>query len=168
MQAVPHSCASTPCDAVSLRPGATRWNRKRYRCVRYSEAAYGRAGIRVDIGQGQAAALWEQAGAGTFRMDSGAAKRCADVFVQFADSLEDELTTADETGRAEGFGGFVSAIQLQTGFRDKGALLTEALVGLQEAALRMAAAYLRAGQLFEEADDMNRRALTIAGEGVAE
>lgn len=122
----------------------------------------------MDIGQGQAAALWEQAGAGTFRMDSGAAKQCADVFVQFADSLEDELTTAVETHRAEGFGGFESAIELQTGFAGKGAKLTEALVGLQEAALRMAAAYLRAGQLFEEADDMNHRALMAAGEGVSE
>ncbi|MBF6351085.1 hypothetical protein IU448_18990 [Nocardia flavorosea] len=122
----------------------------------------------MDIGQGQAAALWEQAGAGTFRMDSGAAKRCADVFVQFAESLQDELKTAQQSFQAEGFGGFESATQLQTGFTDKGSKLKEALVGLQEAALRMAAAYLRAGQLFEEADDMNRQALVVAGEGVPE
>ncbi|MFI5720482.1 hypothetical protein [Nocardia sp. NPDC051750] len=122
----------------------------------------------MDIGQGQAAALWEQAGAGTFRMESGAAQRCADVFVQFAESLEDEVATADETCRAEGFGGFDSAVELQDGFSKKGTKLTEALTGLQEAALRMAAAYLRAGQLFEEADDMNRQAIALAGEGTPE
>lgn len=122
----------------------------------------------MDIGQGQAAALWEQAGAGTFRMDAGAAQRCADVFVQFAESLEGDVMSAGDTERAEGFGGFGSSIQLQTGFAGKGGKLTEALTGLQEAALRMAAAYLRAGQLFEEADDMNRQALAIAGEGVSE
>lgn len=120
----------------------------------------------MDIGQGQAAALWEQAGAGTFRMDSGAAKQCADVFVQFAESLQDELDTAQQNLRAEGFGGFGSSVQLQEGFTNKGTKLNEVLVGLQEAALRMAAAYLRAGQLFEEADDMNRQALIVSGEGV--
>lgn len=46
--------------------------------------------------------------------------------------------------------------------------LVEAIVGLQEAALRMSAAYLRAGQLFEEADDMNRRAFVAAAEGMPE
>lgn len=122
----------------------------------------------MDIGQGQAAALWEQAGAGTFRMEAGAAQRCADVFVQFAESLGDELRTARESLQADGFGGFESAIQLQKGFTYKGGKLSEALVGLQEAALRMAAAYLRAGQLFEEADDMNRKAMLLAGEGAPE
>lgn len=122
----------------------------------------------MDIGQGQAAALWEQAGAGTFRMEAGAAQLCADVFVRFADSLSDEFARAGETRQVAGFGGFDSASQLQTGFADKGAKLIEALIGLQEAALRMAAAYLRAGQLFDEADDMNRQALAIAGEGVPE
>ncbi|WP_280398667.1 hypothetical protein [Nocardia carnea] len=122
----------------------------------------------MDIGQGQAAALWEQAGAGTFRMEAGAAQRCADVFVRFAESIDDELAMTQRSLRAEGFGGFGSAIELQDGFAKKGTKLHEALLGLQEAALKMAAAYLRAGQLFEEADDMNRRALVLAGEGVAE
>ncbi|MGI5219776.1 hypothetical protein [Nocardia sp. CA-290969] len=122
----------------------------------------------MDIGQGQAAALWEQAGAGTFRMEAGAAERCADVFVRFADSLGDEVLKADDTRQAVGFGGFDSASQLETRFLEKGGKLKEALIALQEAALRMAAAYLRAGQLFEEADDMNRRALVVAGEGAPE
>lgn len=122
----------------------------------------------MDIGQGQAAALWEQAGAGTFRMEAGAAQRCADVFVRFSESLDDELAAADEACRAEGFGGFDSAIELQDRFAEKGGKLKEALVGLKEAALRMAAAYLRAGQLFEEADNMNRQAIALAGEGTAE
>lgn len=121
----------------------------------------------MDIGQGQAAALWEQAGAGTFRMEAGAAQRCADVFVQFAESLGDELAMAQRSLQAEGFGGFESALQLQSRFAEKGIKLKDALVGLQEAALRMAAAYLRAGQLFEEADDMNRKAMIVAG-GTAE
>lgn len=117
----------------------------------------------MDIGQGQAAALWEQAGAGTFRIEPGAAQRCADVFVQFSESLDEELRDARETVRVEGFGGFSSAIELQNGFAEKGGKLVEALTDLKEAALRMAAAYLRAGQLFEEADAMNSQALRMAG-----
>jgi len=101
-------------------------------------------------------------------MEPGVAQRCADVFVQFAESLDDDVATAQRSLRAEGFGGFDSAVELQNGFTDKGARLAEALVGLQEAALRMGAAYLRAGQLFEEADDMNRKAFVVAGEGMSE
>lgn len=122
----------------------------------------------MDLGQGQAAALWEQAGAGTFRMEPGAAQRCADVFVQFSESLNEELLAAEDTRHVQGFGGFASAIELQDGFAEKGGKLVEAIAGLQEAALRMAAAYLRAGQLFEEADAMNRTALSVAAEGMPE
>jgi len=88
--------------------------------------------------------------------------------MQFAESLQEEIDIAGDTSRVEGFGGFDSAIELQDGFSRKGEKLNEALVGLQEAALRMGAAYLRAGQMFEEADDMNRRALIIATEGMPE
>lgn len=122
----------------------------------------------MDIGQGQAAELWEQAGAGTFRMEPGAAQQCADVFVQFSESLDEELKAAEETVHIEGFGGFASAIELQDGFAKKGGKLVEALIDLKEAALRMAAAYLRAGQLFEEADAMNREALRMASGGMPE
>lgn len=120
----------------------------------------------MDVGQGQAAELWQQAGAGTFRMEPEAARRCAEVFQRFAESLDEQVREADDTRQAEGFGGFQSSIELQNGFVAKGEKLKEALIGAQEAALRMAAAYLRSGQLFEEADDMNRQAMMVAGKGI--
>lgn len=120
----------------------------------------------MDVGQGQAAELWQQAGAGTFRMEPEAARQCAEVFQRFAESLDEQIREADDTRQAEGFGGFRSSVELQDGFVTKGEKLKEALTGAQEAALRMAAAYLRAGQLFEEADDMNRQAMVVAGKGM--
>ena len=118
----------------------------------------------MDVGQGNATALWDQAVAGTFRMEEGAAKNCADVFVRFAETIDTQVQASYDTHRVTGFGGFVSSGELQTGFGNKGVRLTEALTGLQEAALKMAAAYLRAGQQFEEADALNRQALLLAGE----
>ncbi|WP_040835752.1 hypothetical protein [Nocardia brevicatena] len=120
----------------------------------------------MDIGQGTATALWQQAVAGSFRMEPEAAEACAGVFQRFAETIESQVQSSGETLRAGGFGGFDSAKQLQKGFRDKGEKLTEALIGLQSAALRMAAAYLRAGQKFEEADSMNSRAVALAAEGL--
>ncbi|WP_280439145.1 hypothetical protein [Nocardia cyriacigeorgica] len=114
----------------------------------------------MDVGQANANALWQQAVAGTFRMERGAAEECAKVFVRLVDlTLDPQIVKSRRLHRLDGFGGFDSAQQLQVGFEAKGVSTTEALTGLKEAALRMAAAYLQAGGAFEEADAMNSRAL---------
>ncbi|MFI5719815.1 hypothetical protein [Nocardia sp. NPDC051750] len=119
------------------------------------------------MGQGTATALYQQAVAGTFRMERGAAERCAAVYTRLVDTcLDQQLMDAKRLHEVSGFGGFVSAQELQAGFAAKGASVTDALLGIKEAALRMAAAYLQAGGAFEEADVMNSRALTVAGEAV--
>lgn len=113
----------------------------------------------MDVGQANANARWQQAVAGTFRMERGAAEECAKVFVRLVDmTLDPQIVESRRLHRLDGFGGFDSAQQLQAGFEAKGVSTTEALTGLKEAALRMAAAYLQAGGAFEEADAMNRRA----------
>ncbi|OQS17166.1 hypothetical protein B0T36_00670 [Nocardia donostiensis] len=117
----------------------------------------------MDVGQGNANALWQQAASGTFRMERGAAEECAKVYTRLVDTvLDEQIVELRRLERLDGFGGFSSAQELQTGFQDKVESTTEALVGLKEAALRMAAAYLRAGGAFEEADAMNRRAIDAA------
>ncbi|MFI6314128.1 hypothetical protein ACIBEK_28830 [Nocardia fusca] len=121
----------------------------------------------MDVGQGTANALYQQAVAGTFRMERGAAERCAAVYTRLVDTcLDKQLEEARRLNEVGGFGGFVSAQQLQAGFVTKGIDAMDALGGLKEAALRMAAAYLRAGGAFEEADQMNQRAVVAAAEGV--
>ncbi|WP_280437844.1 hypothetical protein [Nocardia carnea] len=121
----------------------------------------------MDVGQGTANGLYQQAVSGTFRMERGAAERCAAVYTRLVDTcLDQQLADSESLHQLSGFGGFVSAQQLQTGFATKGASVTDALLSMKEAALRMAAAYLYAGGAFEEADAMNSRALSVIGEVV--
>lgn len=122
----------------------------------------------MDVGQSTAIGLYQQAVAGTFRMEEGAARKCAEIYQRFAESLDKMLTSSHDLQRLSGFGTFTSALKLQEGFEGKAVKLTEAIVGLQEAALRMAAAYLRAGNLIDEADTMNQQAIAAASTGQAQ
>ncbi|MFJ1460057.1 hypothetical protein [Nocardia sp. N2S4-5] len=117
----------------------------------------------MDVGQSTAIGLYQQAVAGTFQMDRDAARKCAEIYQRFADSISDMVITANELRVLQGFGTFESAQHLQQGFEGKGVKLIEALQGLREASTRMAAAYLRAGGCVEEADDMNTLAIRMAG-----
>lgn len=119
----------------------------------------------MDVGQGTATALYQQAVAGTFRMERGAAERCAAVYARLVDTCVDQqLDVMRRIDRLDGFGGFDSAAELRDGFDGKHTRTVEAMVGLKEAALRMAAAFLQAGGAFEEADQMNRRAIAAVAE----
>jgi hypothetical protein len=117
----------------------------------------------MDVGQSTANALYQQAVAGTFRMEADAARRCAEVYTRFVDTTVDpQIKQSKDLHRLDGFGGFDSAQQLQTGFSGKAVQMTDALNGIKEAALQMAAAYLQAGQLVEEADAMHARSMNTA------
>lgn len=122
----------------------------------------------MDVGQSTAIGLYQQAAAGTFHMEEGAARKCAEIYQRFAESLDKLLTSSHDLQRLNGFGSFNSALKLQEGFEGKAVKLTEAIAGLQEAALRMAAAYLRAGNLVDEADTMNQQAIAAASTGQAQ
>ncbi|GEM35218.1 hypothetical protein AB0H58_14220 [Nocardia neocaledoniensis] len=92
------------------------------------------------------------AAAGTVKFEPEAARRCADLYEQQADQLaqlRQRLETASEAG---GFGGFVSAQQLQAGFAHKARDAAELLDHYIAAALRMKEAFLLSGGLFDEAD----------------
>ncbi|MEU4316821.1 hypothetical protein [Nocardia sp. NPDC024068] len=121
----------------------------------------------MEVGQGTATALYQQAVSGTFRMERGAAERCAAVYTRLVDTcLDEQIRRTERLHEVDGFGGFASAGELRAGFMNKGNSTGDALVGLKEAALRMAAAFLQAGGAFEEADAMNRRAIAAASEGL--
>ncbi|MFG1792412.1 hypothetical protein [Nocardia altamirensis] len=105
----------------------------------------------------------QAAQAGTIQFDPAAARRCADQYDKQAERLvylQQRLESAAELG---GFGGFVSAQQLQAGFnhkaRDAAALLDHYI----EAAYRMKEAFLISGGLLDEADAANAAALRALG-----
>lgn len=117
----------------------------------------------MEVGQTTANALYQQAVGGTFRMEADAARKCAEVYTRFVEStLDPQITVARRMQQLQGFGGFESAQQLQNGFSAKAKSMTETLINMKEAALVMAAAYLRAGQLIEEADAMHARSIQTA------
>jgi hypothetical protein len=121
----------------------------------------------MDVGQSTANALYQQAVAGTFTLEKDAAEKAAACFQRLADdTLQSLVKQTDKLGRHDGFGGFVSAQQLQNGFANKGVLLSQVLTGMQEAAYRMAAAYLLAGGQLAAADEMSKRAITAAQSGL--
>jgi hypothetical protein len=121
----------------------------------------------MDVGQSTANALYQQAVAGTFTLEQGAAEKAAACFQRLADdTLTSLIAQADRLGRHDGFGGFVSAQQLQNGFANKGVALAQVLTGLKEAGYRMAAAYLRAGNQLTAADEMNKHAIQVAQSGL--
>ncbi|MFI5777298.1 hypothetical protein [Nocardia sp. NPDC051570] len=114
----------------------------------------------MDVGQSTANALYQQATSGTFRLEEGAARRCAEVYTRFVDkTVEPALKTALRFERHEGFGALGSAVELAGGFDNKWSSMIDALTGMKVAALKMAAAYLRASKLIDESDDMNKRSI---------
>ncbi|MFD4462510.1 hypothetical protein [Nocardia sp. NPDC058480] len=92
------------------------------------------------------------AAAGTLTFDPDAARRCADLYEQQAEHLAQLRQGLENAAEAAGFGGFVSAQQLQAGFAHKARDAAELLDRYIEAAYRMKEAFLLSAGLYEEAD----------------
>ncbi|BDT94920.1 MULTISPECIES: hypothetical protein [Nocardia] len=115
--------------------------------------------MTIETSRADIARFKQAAQAGTVQFDPAAARQCAEMYDRQADRLlhlQQNLESAAELG---GFGGFISAQQLQAGFghkaRDAAALLDHYI----EAAYRMKEAFLISGGLFEEADAAGAAAL---------
>ncbi|WP_159845316.1 hypothetical protein [Nocardia sp. CY41] len=115
--------------------------------------------MTIETNRADIARFKQAAQAGTVQFDPAAARQCAEMYECQADRLlhlQQSLESAAELG---GFGGFISAQQLQAGFghkaRDAAALLDHYI----EAAYRMKEAFLISGGLFEEADAAGAAAL---------
>ncbi|MBF6351271.1 MULTISPECIES: hypothetical protein [Nocardia] len=101
----------------------------------------------------------QAAHAGTVKFDPEAARRCADFYDKQADQLIQLRQRLEDAADPHGFGGLISARQLEAGFghkaRDTAALLDHYI----EAAYRMKEAFLLSGGLYEEADAANAAAV---------
>lgn len=120
----------------------------------------------MSVGAGAADELWQAAASGQLRLDQDRARRTAQGYQRFAEQCDAWIQGARDMQRASGFGGLTSAQQLQQGFERKAADLVDVLQSMQVAALRMAAGYLRAGELLDEVDVMNALALKVAAQEV--
>lgn len=97
-------------------------------------------------------ARFRRAAAGSMSFDPDAARRCAAVYEQQAERLLQMRGRLEAAGEVTGFGGFVSAQQLQAGFAHKARDAAELLDHYIEAAYRMKEAFLLSAGLYDEAD----------------
>ncbi|MEU3011525.1 hypothetical protein [Nocardia asteroides] len=108
--------------------------------------------MTIDSSRAEISRFRSAAAAGTVKFDPDAARRCAALYEEQADklaALRQRLETASEAG---GFGGFVSAQQLQAGFAHKARDAADLLDSYIEAAYRMKEAFLLSAGLLDEAD----------------
>ncbi|WP_336086314.1 hypothetical protein [Nocardia sp. SSK8] len=96
--------------------------------------------------------LWQAACEGRFRLDADAAKECAAHYAWLADQLEARINETERLNSLGGFGGFVSAQQLQDGFASKADQGADALRSIQQEVLELQAAVLKAGAVLVETD----------------
>ncbi|WP_459549741.1 hypothetical protein [Nocardia sp. X0981] len=115
--------------------------------------------MKIEESRAEIVRFRQAAHAGTVKFDPDAARRCAELYDRQADRLIFLRQRLEEAADLRGFGGFVSAQQLQAGFghkaRDAAALLDHYI----EAAYRMKEAFLISGGLYEEADAANAAAV---------
>lgn len=121
----------------------------------------------VDAGVSAAKSLYQQAAAGTFTMEEGVAKKCAEAYQRLVtNTIDPQIELARILGILDGFGTFASSQQLKTGFEGKAASLVKTLESAKEAALELAAAHLLAAKQIQAADEMHQQAIKVATEGV--
>ncbi|MGF6885488.1 hypothetical protein ABIA39_003970 [Nocardia sp. GAS34] len=121
----------------------------------------------MDVGLSTANGLYQQAAAGTFTMEAGVAKECADAYKRLVDNtIDPQIVRARNLYSLQGFSTFTSSKELKAGFEGKARDLVNALESAKEAALQMAAAHLLAGKLIQEADEMHRQSIKVTTEEI--
>ena len=113
----------------------------------------------TDVGQADAQKIYNAAMGGTIKLDPGVAQECANKCAELAETMSNQIEAASALSFTTGFGGLASSRELQSGFGRKGGEAVDMLTSYREAAFRFQAAFLAVGQLFEEADAANARAL---------
>ncbi|MEU4316382.1 hypothetical protein [Nocardia sp. NPDC024068] len=115
--------------------------------------------MKIEDSRAEIVRFRQAAHAGTVKFDPEAARRCAEFYDRQADRLIYLRQRLEDASEPHGFGGLISARQLEAGFghkaRDAAALLDHYI----EAAYRMKEAFLVSGGLYEEADAANAAAL---------
>ncbi|WP_225727022.1 MULTISPECIES: hypothetical protein [unclassified Nocardia] len=115
--------------------------------------------MTIETSRADIARFKAQVQSGGVQFDPAAARRCAQMYENQAEQLHYLRQRLESVSDLTGFGGFVSAQQLQAGFghkaRDAAALLDRYI----EAAYRMKEAFLLSAGLYEEADAANAAAL---------
>ncbi|MBF6086215.1 hypothetical protein IU438_13960 [Nocardia cyriacigeorgica] len=120
----------------------------------------------IDYGQTQIAAFNAAAAAGTIRYEEGVARDAAAQYDNMINGLI-EIRNKLDSATIASFGGLASAQQLQRGFAQKAADGVDVIDKLIEGAMRLKEAYLRAGNLIQDADAQNAATLRFIADSTA-
>lgn len=120
--------------------------------------------MSIDYGQSAITAFNEAASAGAIKFDPAAVKEAVRMYTQMISGLTTIRQRLGEAAQTQGFGGFPSGQELQAGFAGKAREGIDVINQLIEGAMRLQEAYLRAGNLLEEADQKNAAALQFAAQ----
>ncbi|MFC9432985.1 hypothetical protein [Nocardia sp. NPDC057030] len=120
--------------------------------------------MSIDYGQSAITAFNAAAGAGSINFDPAAVKEAVGLYTQMINGLTTTRQRLEEAVKAQGFGGFQSGQELQSGFISKAREGIDVINQLIEGAMRLQEAYLRAGNLLEDADQKNAAALRFAAQ----
>lgn len=117
----------------------------------------------IELGQAEIAAFNEAARSGSIRFEEHAAREAVQLYDQMIDGLTKVRTKLIRAQDATGFGGFTSGQELQQGFAKKAAEGISVVNQLIDGAMRLQEAFLRAGQLISEADQLNAGRISLLG-----
>ncbi|TQF65591.1 hypothetical protein FK531_21065 [Rhodococcus spelaei] len=109
------------------------------------------------------AAMYEAAVAGELWLDDGVGQACAAHCQELIDELDVRAEAMSALGTKGGFGDFLSAQQLESGFARKAVEAREQLVGYRVVAERMREMFLAADRSYAAASDAHTQQLRNAG-----
>ena len=118
---------------------------------------------QIDYGRAEIKAFNDAARAGAIEFDPQAVHEAVQLYGQMVNELTKVRDKLDSAKDAKGFGGFPSGQELQAGFSAKAAAGIEVINQLIDGAMRLQEAYLRAGRLITEADQLNANRIRLLG-----
>ncbi len=114
---------------------------------------------QIDYGQSETTAFANAVSAGTLHFDENSTRQAKQLYDNLIVGLTKVRENLNGLEAFEGFGGFVSAQELQHGFSSKATDGISVISQLIDGAQQLQEAYLRAGGLITEADQVNARRL---------
>ncbi|MBO0853039.1 MAG: hypothetical protein J2P18_04655 [Nocardia sp.] len=117
---------------------------------------------RIDYGQAQIQTFANAVAAGQVHFDPKAAQDAANLYEQAIAELLSIKKALGEIPGYRGFGGFRTGAELQQGFSRKATDGVAVVDQLIEGAMHLQETYLRAGNLIEQADQVNRSRIASA------
>jgi hypothetical protein len=122
--------------------------------------------VNIDYGRAEIDAFNSAAGTGTIHYEESVVREAVALYDQMITGLTAIADRLRDAINLTGFGGFESAQQLQQGFSTKAADGIVVVQQIIEGAMRLQEAYLRAGGMISEADQINADTIRYVSQNI--